>query len=288
MIAPIVIQSQTESLDKDFNKIHDEHFVSVDEILKPQPVAISIGHTKYKETNYPIPMGSYGDFSCIVGASKAKKSFLKSLLVGGYIGGNTVINAPEIKGHRLTDKYVIDIDTEQSEYHSQRVFKRVVELVGVNPDFYKPFSLRKLSAKERFEFIDWLFTKSQYVGNIGLVSIDGVADLVNDVNDLEASNNVAQKLLEWSAKENCHIITVLHRNFGTKKPTGHLGSAILKKAETVIFVEKENELTLVNPEYTRNQPFEPFAFAVDSNWLPFVVDYQISDKPINNKEKPKF
>ena len=65
-------------------------------------------------------------------------------------------------------------------------------------------------------------------------------------------------------------------------------SAILKKAETVIFVEKENELTLVNPEYTRNQPFEPFAFAVDSNWLPFVVDYQISDKPINNKEKPKF
>jgi len=80
----------------------------------------------------------------------------------------------------------------------------------------------------------------------------------------------------------------LHRNFGTKKPTGHLGSAILKKAETVIFVEKENELTLVNPEYTRNQPFETFAFAVDSNWLPFVVDYQISDKPINNKEKPKF
>lgn len=288
MIAPIVIQSQTESLDKDFNKIHDEHFVSVDEILKPQPVAISIGHAEYKGTNYPIPMGSYGDFSCIVGASKAKKSFLKSLLVGGYIGGNTVINAPEIKGHRLTDKYVIDIDTEQSEYHSQRVFKRVVELVGVNPDFYKPFSLRKLSAKERFEFIDWLFTKSQYVGNIGLVSIDGIADLVNDVNDLEASNNVAQKLLEWSAKENCHIITVLHRNFGTKKPTGHLGSAILKKAETVVFVEKENELTLVNPEYTRNQPFEPFAFAVDSNWLPFVVDYSISDKPINNKEKPKF
>lgn len=288
MIAPITIQTESISLDKDFKKIHDEHFVSVDEILKPQPVAISIGHAEYKGTTYPIPMGSYGDFSCIVGASKAKKSFLKSMLIAGYIGGKSNLYANDIKGHRLTDKFVIDIDTEQSEYHSQRVFKRVVEMVGANPSFYKPFSLRKLSAKERLEFIDWLFTESDYSGNIGLVSIDGIADLVNDVNDLEASNNVAQKLLEWSAKENCHIITVLHRNFGTKKPTGHLGSAVLKKAETVIFVEKVNDLTLVNPEYTRNQPFEPFAFAVNSDWLPYVVDYEISDKPINNKSQPKF
>lgn len=288
MIAPIKIQAESTSLEKDFIKIHDEHFISVDEILKPQPVAISIGHSEYKGTTYPIPMGSYGDFSCIVGASKAKKSFFKSMLIAGYIGGNSNMFAEDIKGHRTSDKYVIDIDTEQSEYHSQRVFKRVVELVGVNPSFYKPFSLRKLSANERFEFIDWLFTQSPYVGNIGLVSIDGIADLVNDVNDLEASNKVAQKLLEWSAKENCHIITVLHRNFGTKKPTGHLGSSVLKKAETVVFVEKENELTLVNPEYTRNQPFEPFAFGVNSDWLPYVVDYQISDKTINKKEKPQF
>jgi hypothetical protein len=288
MIQPITLEQPAQSLEKDFKKIHDEHFVSVDEILKPQPVAISIGYAEYKGTNFPISMGSYGDFSCIVGASKAKKSFLKSMFIAGFIGGDSNLYFNNIKGHRTTDKFVIDIDTEQSEYHSQRVFKRVVELVGVNPDFYKPFSLRKLSANERLEFIDWLFNESMYKGNIGLVSIDGVADLVNDVNDLEASNKVAQKLLEWSANENCHIITVLHRNFGTKKPTGHLGSAVLKKAETVIFVEKEGDMTIVNPEYTRNQPFEPFAFEVGNDWLPRLVDYQKSDKPINNKSKPSF
>jgi hypothetical protein len=288
MIQPITLEQAVQSLEKDFKKIHDEHFVSVDEILKPQPVAISIGYAEYKGTNFPISMGSYGDFSCIVGASKAKKSFLKSMLIAGFIGGDSNLYFNNIKGHRTTDKFVIDIDTEQSEYHSQRVFKRVVELVGVNPNFYKPFSLRKLSANERLEFIDWLFNESMYKGNIGLVSIDGVADLVNDVNDLEASNKVAQKLLEWSANENCHIITVLHRNFGTKKPTGHLGSAVLKKAETVIFVEKEGDMTIVNPEYTRNQPFEPFAFEVGNDWLPRLVDYQKSDKPINNKSKPSF
>jgi len=288
MIQPITLQEATNGLEKDFKALHDEHFISVDEILKPQPVAISIGQSEYKGNLYPISMGSYGDFSCIVGASKAKKSFLKSMLIAGYIGGQSSIYFDNIRGHRDSEKYVIDIDTEQSEYHSQRVFKRVVELVGSNPSFYKPFALRKMSANERVDFINWIFTESPYVGNIGLVSIDGVADLVNDVNDLEQSNKVAQKLLEWSAVENCHILTVLHRNFGTKKPTGHLGSAVLKKAETVIFVEKEGDLTLVNPEYTRNQPFEPFAFEVGADWLPRLTDYQKSDKPINDKSKPKF
>ncbi len=265
--------------DIDFDKIHNKAFVDVSEQLRPQPVAISIGESEYKGDIYPVPFGSYGDFSCIVGASKAKKSFFKSLILASYIGGNAFdFSNNLIRGHNQKGKYVIDIDTEQSKFHSQRVFKRVCEMVGSNPDFYIPFSLREYSANERFDFIDWLFTESKYKGNIGLMSIDGAADLVNDVNDLQSSNKVTQKLLEWSDKEQCHIITVLHRNFGSNKPTGHLGSSILKKAETVSFVEKNGDLTMVTPEYSRNIPFEDFAFMVDNNWLPFLTDDLPSEK----------
>jgi len=285
-----------ESKEIDYAKIHDDCFVNIEEVLKPQPVAISIGETNYKGNYYPISFGSYGDFSCIVGASKSKKTFLKSLFTACYIGGNSNHYAPDIKGHNFTGKYVIDFDTEQSEYHSQRVFRRVAEMVGANSEFYKPFALRRMSANERLEFIDWIFTKSPYSGKIGLCLIDGVADLVNDVNDLEASNNVAQKLLSWSAgvdeKSQCHIITVLHRNFGTKKPTGHLGSAVLKKAESVVFVEKDDDMVLVNPEYTRNQPFETFAFEVKSDWLPYVIgDYDNNvtiQESVDKKSQTKF
>lgn len=281
-----------QELEVNYQFIHDTHFVDIEEVLKPQPVAISIGETNYKGNMYPISYGSYGDFSCIVGASKSKKTFLKSLLTACYIGGRSNLYADMIKGHDSAGKYVIDIDTEQSEYHSQRVFRRVIEMVDAPYEFYKPFALRKLSADERLNFIDWIFTESQYVGKIGLVLIDGVADLVNDVNDLKASNAVAQKLLKWSATEKCHIITILHRNFGTKKPTGHLGSAVLKKAETVIFVEKDGDLTIATPEYTRNQPFETFAYEVNSDWLPVVVgDYDSSEhvqKIENKKNHPNF
>lgn len=276
----------------DYNALHDEYFVNIEEVLKPQPVAISIGETEYKGNYYPISYGSYGDFSCIVGASKSKKTFLKSMFTACYIGGKSNIYADNIKGHNTYGKYIIDIDTEQSEYHSQRVFRRVAEMVGCNSEFYIPFALRKMSADERLDFINWIFTESKYAGNIGLALIDGVADLVNDVNDLEASNNVSQKLLKWSAENNCHIITVLHRNFQSKKPTGHLGSAVLKKAETVVFVEKDGDFVIVNPEYTRNQPFETFAFEVRKDWLPHVIgdyDSNFSIQDLSNKKsKPNF
>jgi hypothetical protein len=288
MINPITIAEEQSNGTIDFIQIHKDFFVDIDEVYQPQPVAISIGYNLYKGTNYPIPYGSYGDFSCIVGASKAKKSFFKSALISSYIGGNSSYYFGDIKGHNSENKYIIDIDTEQSKYHAQRTFRRVAEMVGSNTKFYKPFALRELSANERLDFIDWIFNESEYKGKIGLVSIDGVADLVNDVNDLVKSNEVAQKLLTWSGNEQCHIITVLHRNFQTKKPTGHLGSAVLKKAETVVFVEKEDDYTIVNAEYTRNQPFDSFAFYVNENWLPIQVDKPIIDKKINNKNKPTF
>lgn len=275
-IPTTTINQNAHPIASNFQKSHDENFVDIEEEIQAQPVAISVGQSEYKGKMYPVALGSFGDFSCIVGASKGRKTFLKSLIIACGIGGNSNLFSSSIKGHDMKGKYIIDIDTEQSKFHSLRVFRRVAEMVGYNPDNYKPFSLRSMSADERFAFIDWIFTKSQYVGNIGLVSIDGIADLVNDINDLEASNKVTQKLLEWSANEKCHIITILHRNFGTKKPTGHLGSAVLKKAETVIFVEPgDNDFVKVVPEYTRNQPFKEFSFGVNKDWLPYVVEDEL-------------
>jgi len=267
-----------EPLGMDFRKMFDSTFINIEEELTQPPIALSIGTHPYKGNKYPTQYGSYGDFSCIVGASKSKKTFLKSLLIASYIGGNAHRYAPTIKGHDTKDKYVIEIDTEQSKYHCQKVFRRVAEIVGRNPDNYKPFSLRGLTVKERLQFIEYIFLESEFRGKIGLASIDGVADLVTHVNDEEQSYAVAQKLLEWSEKSNSHIITVLHRNFASNKPTGHLGSAVLKKAETVVFIDKDDENVLAVPEYTRNIPFDDFKFSVDDDWLPYIVTDEIRVK----------
>lgn len=265
---PKIELNGSEATEIDYQGMFKKTFVDVNQKIQRQPVAISIGESTYKQTRYPIPFGSYGDYSCIVGSSKARKTFLKSAFIAAYIGGQSTHYFPNIKGHDTKNKFVIEIDTEQSKYHSQRVFKRVCEMVGSNYEFYKPFSLREYSSSERLEFIDWLINESEYQGKIGLISIDGYADLVSDFNSLEQSNNLQEKLLQWTTNANCHITGILHRNFGSSKPVGHVGSAVLKKAETVVFVEKEEEFTKVKCEYSRNMPFEEFSFKINSDWLP--------------------
>lgn len=260
-----------KSLKTDFVKMMAEAYVDPAEVIKPQPVAISIGESTYKGNQYPIPFGSYGDFSCIVGASKSRKTFFKSMVIAGYIGGNANLYIPSFKGHNTTDKLVIEFDTEQSKFHAQRVVRRVCEMVGSNYDLYKSFSLRQYSPKERFQFIDWIVFESEYKGSIGLMSIDGYVDLVTDFNSLEQSNELTEKLLNWTAIGNMHCTGVLHKNFGSTKPVGHVGSAVLKKAETVVFIESDEGTTIAKCEYSRNIPFEPITFEVNEDWLPQEV-----------------
>ena len=108
----------------------------------------------------------------------------------------------------------------------------------------------------------------------GLVVIDGVADLVSDVNNLEESNLCVQKIMEWSAKYNCHIMTVIHSNYGSDKPTGHLGSFLEKKTETQIQLEANTvnkEWVTVSCKRSRGYAFETFSFSINEFGLPFVV-----------------
>lgn len=263
-------------LDIDYLKILKESLIDPSEEIKQQPIAISIGETKYKDNFYPIPFGSYGDFSCIVGASKSRKTFFKSMIEAGYIGGRSNIYNPSIKGHNSDKKLVISFDTEQSNFHVQRVQRRVLELIGGNCDYYKTFGLRAYSPHERFQFIDWIIYESEFKNEIGLMSIDGYVDLVTDFNSLEQSTGLTERLLKWTADGKMHCTGILHKNFGTSKPVGHVGSSVLKKAETVVFIETDEDgNTIAKCEYSRNQPFKDIRFNVDENdWLPKeIVDF---------------
>ena len=244
--------------------IFNECLINAEEELPKPPIAISIGR-KYEDD---VPLVTYGNFATIVGASKSMKSFLKSAILACYIGGQAQNYFIDIKGHNSKGKYVIDIDTEQGKYHVQKAIKRVHSMIGGKYEGYQGFALRPKTAKERVAFIEWILTKSKYAGSIGVLSIDGVADLVDDVNDLKASNEITQKLMTWSNDYNIAILTVIHKNFGTEKATGHLGSAVLKKAESVIFVDKQDAIVTVSAKYTRNIPFDDFEFTVNEHGIP--------------------
>lgn len=257
--------------------LEEECIIDTKDIIEYPPVAISMGETTFKTINgtktLPIPLGTYGNFSFCQAPPKSKKTFFISLLASVYLGGSNKFGGT-LKGHR-DDKCLIHFDTEQGKFHAQRVFRRVLDLNGgKDVGCYHTFGLRTVGFKHRMQFIEYYLKEKIEEGKVGLVVIDGIADLVSDVNDLQQSNDCVQKIMELSQKLNCHIITVIHSNFGTDKPTGHLGSFLEKKTETQIQLETNTvnkEWITVKCKRSRGYAFETFSFKVNDIGLPEIV-----------------
>ena len=266
----IPLNTIEKSNETNFSKLAKKLFIDVNKKIERPPIALSKGEYYYTGKSFPIPLCTYGNFSAIAGPSKSMKTFLKTALIAGYIGGKSNNYFEDLKGFDTENKFVIDLDTEQSEYHVSLSAKRVVKMVGLNPPNYIPFQLRALDPNQRFDFVEWIFMESEWKDNLGFVAIDGIADLINNTNDLEQSTKTTNALLKWSADSGAHITTVIHNNIDSNKPTGHVGSSITKKAETILKVARDENTGVVEvvPQYTRNMPFKNFSFSLDTNFLP--------------------
>ena len=259
--------------------IQEECVIDINKKIEHPPVAISFKtkevSTKDGVKSFPNAIGTYGNFSFVQAPPKSMKTFFVSLL------GSAFCN-PKGKFTRGMDsfrdnKHFVHFDTEQGEWHAQRVFKRIQWMnKGLSLDFYHTFALRKISYRSRIDFIEYYLECMKEEGKeIGLVVIDGVADLVSDANNLEESSAIVQKIMAWTTIYNCHIVTVIHSNNGSDKPTGHLGSFLEKKAETQIQLSRdENKLgaITVSCKRSRNTPFEQFDFKLDEQGLPKVIN----------------
>jgi hypothetical protein len=253
--------------------------IDVSEVIKYPPVAISCGtyiDTDFEgnKTEYPIVIGTDGNFSFLQAFPKVGKSFLTSLFVSAYQGGSNKYTGI-IKGHRRGRK-IIHFDTEMGRFHVSKLARRPLMMNDLkNDDNYHIYALRSMNHQERIEFIEFILFDLFEGKEIGLIILDGVADLCSDVNNMEQSNFIVQKIMTWTAKLSCHLMTVIHQNFGSDKPTGNLGSALEKKSESAIKLEK-NEVNkgwiTVECKRSRNRGFEPFSFTVNDKGLPEFVN----------------
>lgn len=254
-----------------FEEMEESSFIDPSAEIEYPPVAISMGDYTYQGNTFPIQIGTYGNFSFIQAPPKSKKSFFVSLLASAYLGEKTPYTG-SIKGHR-EDRCLVHFDTEQGTFDAQRVFKRTLDMCMLDNECYLTFALRQYGYKDRVEFIEWYLYKNR--DKLGLVIIDGIADLCVDVNDIKEANELVQRLMRWTEELGIHIIVVIHSNFGSDKPTGHLGSFLEKKTETQIqlTVDEENHnLVAVKCKRSRSYPFEDFFFKVNDQGIPVVIN----------------
>ena len=259
--------------------LEEEANVDISEVIKYPPVSLSLGtyidvDVEGNQIEYPIPIGTDGNFSFVQAFPKVGKSFFISLLVSAYQSGGNKYSG-NIKGHRRGRK-IIHFDTEQGKFHCQKVFRRPVIMNELQTDDnYHTYALRAMTPAERVDFIEYIIYDKYNEDKIGLIIIDGIADLLNDVNSMSETNYVVQKIMTWTAKKECHLLTIIHQNFGTNKATGNLGSALEKKGETQIKLEK-NEVNkgwiTVECKRSRNRSFDSFSFMINDNILPEYVN----------------
>jgi len=214
--------------------------------------------------------GTRGNFSCIVGPKKSRKTYLTSLIEAICLNEN--LSNGTFKSF-IEDTTILHFDLEQSKYHVQKNSKRIYTLNDKTEPMrnYRVFSLRENSIKERIGVIEKALS---LIPNISLVVIDGIADLVTSVNDEEQCSEIIQKLMSWSSMNKIHILTVIHDTKSNRDPKGHLGSLITQKAETVLSVinDKKNNITSVSPYCSRNLDIPKFNFSVNNMDCPFLKD----------------
>ena len=207
-------------------------------------------------------IATLGNFSASTGKAKAKKTFNVSAIVAASLAGRQVLN---YRAHLPEGKRrILYVDTEHF------------------------ICLREYTPAVRIEVIDYALRQNK---GYGLVIIDGIRDLMLDINSTSESVEVINKMMEWSSKYDLHIHCVLHLNKGDNNVRGHIGTEMSNKAETVLVITKSAEnpvISEVHALHIREKEFKPFAFSVDDEGLPVMVDNYSFDGSVRPKARSSF
>lgn len=202
-----------------------------------------------------IPVFTKKSISTLIGKAKSGKTTATAWLVAQCIrGGLTVVWA----------------DTEQGEYYGSRTQHWILTIAGMPIcDGLKYLDLKILNPQERTNIIESAIAEF----TPDLIVIDGVRDLVYDINDPQEATIVSGHCMRWAEQNDLHVLSILHQNKGNEYARGHLGAEMVNKSETVLSVSTDDSMNVVcEPEFTRSEPFQPFAFARDGYGLPVLID----------------
>lgn len=244
----------------DLNNIIGENVKETEDYLSK-----ALAHLVPQDEEIPAPESVFS----LDGNPILTKKSLSAVIAKAKQGKTTVV--VWLVAQMLAGAKVLWIDTEQGLYYSSRTQHWVLDITGHEcaRNLYF-FDFKIFPPDERIKLIDALLD----AGNYDILVIDGIRDLLFDINSPEEATIISTHLMRWAEVHNIHIINVLHTNKGDGNARGHLGSELVNKAETVLKVELEEDTKniLVTPEFTRGKPFDEFALYRDENGVPCLLD----------------
>ena len=226
-----------------------------------------------------VPCFPRKDLSVITGQAKSGKTFFTSLLMAMGCGSQSLRKSGRLPLIREREEplRVMWLDTEQSQRCTQDILKnRVLPMTdngsAVDEHMFV-FNVRGVSCEERIE----LLTEGIVTYRPDLVILDGIRDLVRDINDGVKATEVIERLMRLAEEYNCAMVCVLHQNRSADNRglRGWLGTELMNKAFEVYACEKQRQQRVftVQQVHTRKYDMEQaLCYTVDDDGLPVVTE----------------
>ena len=202
----------------------------------------------------------------ITGKAKSGKTFVTSMLMACCQVSDV------LSFHREPESplRLLWYDTEQSDESTQDILRnRVMRMADGGGKLFDIFNVRGVAWKERRKLLCEAVTRCKP----DLVIVDGIRDLVNDINDGVLAQEVMEELMHLATEHDCCIVCVLHQNKSgeDRNLRGWIGTELMNKAFEVYSCEKMMPQRIFSLEQTLTRKYDierTMYFEVGDDGLP--------------------
>jgi hypothetical protein len=260
---------KNDAIEDKFKTILAKKLIDFDNPPKQQPIILSIRDNFYSTSKRLLTLGN---ISAIVGKAKSKKTFFHSMITACLISNCNFQNKliPNLPNNK---RQILLFDTEQSEYDVFTVANRIKKMSNSDCNNFGCFSLRGMDANDIIGTIN--YAVYNLFKEVGVVIIDQIADIVTSLNDEKEANKVLKTLEKLTNENLIHVMCIIHMNKQNEFAQGWLGTNIMKKAETIIKINKDEfnkKISHVESDMMRSIEFEPFSFLINDYGFPEIIE----------------
>ena len=215
----------------------------------------------------------------ITGKAKSGKTFVSSMLIACCQERDVLSFHRECE----TPLRVLWYDTEQSDESTQDILKNRIMRMTRDSVVRQPTLFDESRAEPPLDIfnvraVEWKHRRSLLVEAVNmckpdLVIVDGIRDLVNDINDGVLAQEVMEELLHLATEAECCIVCVLHQNKGGEDHNlrGWIGTELMNKAFEIYSCEKMMPQRIFKLEQTQTRKYDierPMYYEVNDDGLP--------------------
>ena len=235
-----------------------------------------------------------GELVALSGKAKSGKTFVSSILMA------LSYSSPVLSVERIEPKplHVLWYDTEQSEESTQDILvNRIMPMARLQHTDSSPlfdvFNVRADGYTERLPMLE--VAVRHY--HPDLVILDGIRDLVADINDGVVAQDCIERLMHLASDERCCIVCVLHQNKSVEDRNlrGWIGTELKNKAFEVYECSKSSEriFTWSQTDTRKYDILDTLKFAVGEDGIPYLCSeeqlkealFQAQKKAVDQRQR---